>query len=308
MYYDDQRTLQAQGQAALAATLARDTQSFRETLQGKHTTKEWDLNRPDGLRLDQPARVGDDDPRCGPSSLQRFDGEDLSAGERHAAQVEQLKAWWAAQAAAKDAERAEMAGTKRADDQLALYQGDVQREVAAAEAAARREMNQATLDENRRLAEEKRAAEEEAKAAELAATMAELDATMASPMLNEDPLTATSTLSPFRVRKDHWKGMSETEKRAILETQLRQMAEAKAKRAAEAAAAADHARKQAAINKAMLEQAARVEQFKREQASNLADRLKAQMEEKRSSDRARDELYAGKIAPEYFGQFGTSHR
>jgi hypothetical protein len=47
-------------------------------VQGKPTTREWDLNRPDAKKLDVPARLGDDDPRCGPSSLQRFAGEDLT--------------------------------------------------------------------------------------------------------------------------------------------------------------------------------------------------------------------------------------
>lgn len=47
-------------------------------LQGKATTREWDLNRPDAKKTDKPARVGDVDPRCGPSSLQKFDGEDLT--------------------------------------------------------------------------------------------------------------------------------------------------------------------------------------------------------------------------------------
>lgn len=47
-------------------------------MQLKHTRREWDINRPDGLKIDDPARVGDDDPRLGASSMQRFDGEDLS--------------------------------------------------------------------------------------------------------------------------------------------------------------------------------------------------------------------------------------
>jgi hypothetical protein len=46
--------------------------------QGKATRREWDLSRPDAKRLDMPARLGDDDPRCGPASLQRFAGEDLT--------------------------------------------------------------------------------------------------------------------------------------------------------------------------------------------------------------------------------------
>jgi hypothetical protein len=47
-------------------------------LQGKSTRREWDLSRPDAKKLDVPARLGDDDPRCGLASLQRFAGEDLT--------------------------------------------------------------------------------------------------------------------------------------------------------------------------------------------------------------------------------------
>lgn len=41
----------------------------------KETRKEFYLNDPDHLKKDRPARVGDDDPRCGPSSIQKFHGE-----------------------------------------------------------------------------------------------------------------------------------------------------------------------------------------------------------------------------------------
>lgn len=36
--------------------------------------REWDLYDPDALKKDKPARVSDDDPRCGPASLQKFEG------------------------------------------------------------------------------------------------------------------------------------------------------------------------------------------------------------------------------------------
>ena len=44
----------------------------------KHTRKEWDINRPDYKQIDSAARVGDDDPRIGTASMQKFEGEDLS--------------------------------------------------------------------------------------------------------------------------------------------------------------------------------------------------------------------------------------
>ena len=48
------------------------------TLQLQHTRKEWDLNRPDHKQIDSAARVGDNDPRIGAASMQKFEGEDLS--------------------------------------------------------------------------------------------------------------------------------------------------------------------------------------------------------------------------------------
>lgn len=62
-----------------------------------------------------------------------------------------------------------------------------------------------------------------AQAAELAANLAEIDATLNSPLMTEDPNLAASAMSPYRVRRDHYKGMTDTERRAILATQLAQM-------------------------------------------------------------------------------------
>lgn len=54
-----------------------------------------------------------------------------------------------------------------------------------------------------------------------------------------------------RVRKDHYKGMSEAERRAIQATQMAQLEEKKARQAAQAAEEAQYARTQADILRAM---------------------------------------------------------
>ena len=55
-HYDD--VICAQQQAADRAKHAWDAQvqNYRQQYQGAHTTTEWDLNRPDRLALDRPAR------------------------------------------------------------------------------------------------------------------------------------------------------------------------------------------------------------------------------------------------------------
>lgn len=102
--------------------------------------------------------------------------------------------------------------------------------------------------------------------------------------------------------------MTEAERQAVLATQLAQMEEKKARLAAEAAADAAYARSQNDILHAMNAQAARVDEFKKQQLARAADVLRKQAEEKAVRDKATAELYANKIAPEYFLQFGTSHR
>ena len=64
---------------------------FRKLYQTPDTRKEWDLYDPDGKKKDKPARVSDDDPRCGISSLQKFLGEDLNEKGRKKLQQEQTR-------------------------------------------------------------------------------------------------------------------------------------------------------------------------------------------------------------------------
>lgn len=52
---------------------------------------EFDLNDRSALKKEKPARVGDDDSRLGPSSLQTFDGEDLGIAERVQRQQQQQR-------------------------------------------------------------------------------------------------------------------------------------------------------------------------------------------------------------------------
>ncbi len=65
---------------------------------------EVDITEEPGRQLVDLHRVGDFDGRCGASSIQKFDGEDLSIASRVLGQSEQCKAWWEAELARKQAE------------------------------------------------------------------------------------------------------------------------------------------------------------------------------------------------------------
>lgn len=78
--------------------LAYPQGDFRKT-QTLAGTREFDLNDPDALKKDRPAREGDDDPRLGPASLQKFDGEDLQRQAREETLRQELLDTWHAQRA-----------------------------------------------------------------------------------------------------------------------------------------------------------------------------------------------------------------
>ena len=64
---------------------------FRKENQRFEDRREFDINDPDLILKDVPARVSDCDPRLTVSGMQRFDGEDLEYEERRKLQQEQRR-------------------------------------------------------------------------------------------------------------------------------------------------------------------------------------------------------------------------
>lgn len=69
--------------------LNKSINSFRQKFQRPEDRREFDIYDPDGKKKDKPARVSDDDPRCGISGMQKFLGEDLNETARKKLQQEQ---------------------------------------------------------------------------------------------------------------------------------------------------------------------------------------------------------------------------
>ncbi|GCC28831.1 hypothetical protein chiPu_0007265 [Chiloscyllium punctatum] len=70
---------------------------FRICYQKPETRREFDLNDPQALKKNVPARISDTDPRCTVSSIQKLPGEDLQRQERIKRQQEQTREWLLAQ-------------------------------------------------------------------------------------------------------------------------------------------------------------------------------------------------------------------
>ena len=279
--------------------------------QARTRRREYDLSDPSSLRASLPARVGDDDPRTGVSSLQKFEGEDLAAGARRKAQSAQAAAWYDAQAAEKASARRRAAEEDRARGALIDAQTAYQRQLAEAQKIAREDFERSVAEENARLAEERRAAAAAAAAESESTTAAELERAAADPTLAEDPALAVSALAPGRrVRVDHWKGMSREEIRGVTEMQATQRAEREAAAAAVAREDAADAARSEGIRRALEMRAEQVEAFKAEQRAAVHATIVAQREAKarRDADERADRFREGTFGPEYFAGFGTSAR
>jgi hypothetical protein len=106
------------------------------------------LNDPDYLKKDMPARVSDDDPRCGLASLQKFQGEDLNARARAKYQQEQLREWSRMQQ--EDQQRAQQ-HQNAADRLFYAKQNELDQraiELQRAEEECRRAINESTRNYN----------------------------------------------------------------------------------------------------------------------------------------------------------------
>ncbi len=265
------------------------------------------LNDPHALRKEAPARLGDQDTRCGPASLQRFDGEDLRAGERRALQAVQMRRW------TEDAHAAKVAQAEAEAEEDARYMQEVQQthqrveqyEEAMAAEAKRRAAELAA--ENRRLAEASRAAAAEARRAEQAALR---KAHEIPGLIDEHVSDRESKLGPNRIRPDTFRGMSRSEQAAILEEQQRQAEEAAARKLAERKAEWEEARRSAEVAQqvAQYEKSIEAEEARR-RAQYQAD-LARQVAERQAAEAAEREAAKKPINFEggFFGGFGKSDR
>lgn len=282
---------------------------FRSVHQQPDSRREWDLNDPDAKLKDKPARVSDDDPRCGISSIQKFNGEDLSEEARKKLMQEQMREWTKKQSEEKKLARARQ---EEADRLYDLHRREMDQracELAKAEEDCRRAINEATRDYNKSLDDEqkerKRLAEEE----ELDNNFTEMANLINGDMLTENPDVASSAFGPHRVITDRWKGMSPeqiAEVRRIQELQRQEKKQLQSEeqqrneewdrqRLADARVATLMDREQERMRKAL---------EKEQVDSNL--RLSA--DQKAQQEYLNKEVYTNPPTASYFQQFNTSSR
>ncbi|XP_064414350.1 RIB43A-like with coiled-coils protein 2 [Latimeria chalumnae] len=198
---------------------------FRERHQQPESRREFDLNDPQALKKDKPARVSDDDPRLGPSSLQKLDGEDLNNKARTKYQVQQAKKWLIEQM--NDRNRAK-ADQEFADDlhfkkcmeleERAVQLCNLEQECRKAVCIATGEFNKALAAET---AERQRLETQQ----DNDDNFSEIHNNLTGDFLTENPAVASSAFGPHRVIPDRWKGMSPGQLEEIRKIQEKQRQE-----------------------------------------------------------------------------------
>lgn len=180
----------------------RALNEFRSLHQQPDARREWDLQDPDSLKKDKPARVNDDDPRCGPASIQKFDGEDLNSQARRKYQQEQIREWSIQQQHEKNLARMQQNMANKLYDFKQMELDQRARELQQAEEECRRAINSAVKDYNEALQREIDQRNAIKKMHEQDDNMTEIANAIFSDLLTENPDQAISSFGPHRVVPD----------------------------------------------------------------------------------------------------------
>lgn len=282
---------------------------FRSLHQQPSSRREFDLYDPDGLRKDKPARVHDDDPRCGISSLQKFDGEDLNSKARKKFQNEQANKWFESQMREKNQAKINQ---DAADKLYELKQRELDEracDLQKAEEDCRRAINMATANYNNALKNEQNERDRLKQQQDLDDKMTEIANNVFGDILSENPAIAQSAFGPHRVIVDRWKGMSPQQLEDIKRQQDRQRAENERLRQEEELRDREFERQATANSRAALLIERELERKRKEIERQQADENRRLAQEQKAHQEFLDkELYTNPPTASYFMQFNTTTR
>ncbi|KAI8621481.1 RIB43A-domain-containing protein [Chytriomyces sp. MP71] len=281
---------------------------FRAAHQTPEKGRDFDLIDPQARLKDLPARVGDDDPRCGVSGLQKFEGEDLEVRGRSKEQKEQMRVWVQKQMWEKRQREEMEAEVKR---KYEVYQKNVGLKATALQNAmrdAKLEQNRIDNEYNQYLAALKKQREHDDRERELQQNMQEILSSVNGIFLTETP-DVTNIKGGHKIRVDLFKGITPEQKEEALRIQAYQREENERKRDAKRADEARYALQQAATNRALI----LLEREKERKAKELAVQIREENIRKASEDRKRQNyidkvLYTNPPTNAYFEQFNTTSR
>lgn len=282
---------------------------FRVRYQQPETRREYDLYDPNSKKKDQPARVSDDDPRCTLSSMQKFQGEDLSSKRREKMQQEQRREWAMQQLKEKQNAIQQQKEADRLYDLKRVEQDMRSLELEAAERATRRNIAISEKNFNLKQAQEKSMQETKQKEQEQMDNYTEISNQAFGDFLTENPQTAISALGKHRVITDRWKGMSEAQLEEIRKTQEAQRQDKIRSKQEESQMSLEWARQRMIQTKAGTLMEQRQERLRRQLRKEQDDANKYLNQEQKAHQKFLDkEVYINPPTGQYFMQFNTTSR
>lgn len=264
--------------------------------------REFDINDPKAVTKSAATRIGDEDPRCGPSTMQQFNGEDLLKEERtrqqHLAMVHTL-----------EQQRFEKEMLKRMSDngdaeymQAVREITDLRNDMEANEHALRKDIMSQYKDdlmERMRANEEKKRLEAEGNQ-ELNAR--EIEFQLNGELLNEN----RSRFRPDgQISKDSYKGSTREEKVQVFAMQVAQANENAERRALEGMVKMDHHNNVDLTRRQLVMMEREKQRMRRSMAMDVAMHNKGLVPLQKETNK---DLYKNQISPEFFEQFGVGHR
>mmetsp|Transcript_102787 Transcript_102787/g.257856 ORF Transcript_102787/g.257856 Transcript_102787/m.257856 type:complete len:416 (+) Transcript_102787:109-1356(+) len=268
--------------------------------------REFDINDPKAVTKSLPARAGDEDPRCGPASMQQFNGEDLFKEERDRQQK-------LATVNALEQQIFEKQMLKRMSDdgdadfaQQSQDIIDLRNEVEASEASLRRELmgnyQQGLKD---RIAANAAAKHAEAEANQ-DANQRELDFHASDQFLNE----SRPHIHPNgKVEANLYKGSTQAERVDVFRQQLEQCNENLARKSREGMSDKAHNNHLEMTRRQLVMMEREKSRMRRQMAGDVAGHNKAMLaQQKDLAKKLGPDGHRNVIAPEFFEQFGVGTR
>lgn len=288
--------------------------------------REFDLNDPAARRKAPPTRMGDEDPRLGPSSMQKFNGEDLTREERKRQQqletvhfIEQQKF-----------EKA-MLAKNNGEDGRAIAQELAEitamcNEMEENEARARRDLAKQQQDENLAMADEHARRRRHNIQQEMEANARELEFHANDPFLQElggrqrnrsgadgtsgggaDFASGDDGTGGY-VRGVPYKGSTRAQRVRVAQQQLAQADENYMRSGYDRLEDHVYAKQQEQTRKQMLVVEREKSRMKRAMAEQVARENRGLHLEQKANTKRTDQLYTNEFRPEFFEQFGTTCR
>ncbi|XP_053435428.1 RIB43A-like with coiled-coils protein 1 isoform X2 [Nycticebus coucang] len=296
-------------QAERTRRLAKKVQEFREQKQQLKNRREFDLWDPEQLWKEFPARLSDNDPKCGPASLQCFSGEDLNKAMRLTMQQEQFRYSLMRQLQDQQQARVDEKCADTLNDQLRLAMDIQATQLAKLEESCRMAMMSAMVSANKAQVAELAEQQHHKHQREQEANLMEIQNQITSDLLTENPQVAQHPMVPHRVLPYCWKGMTPEQRAAIRKVQEAQHLEKEAQRQAEQALDTEWESQTLRSAQAALE----LEEQERELCAEFRRGLGSFNQQLAKEQKARQNylnsiIYTNQPTAQYYLQFNTSSR